>query len=143
VYIFYNIQHLIMLGQLKLLQSLIDDGYKIITSEYRLSYYSGPKQYQVRSMIENGLVQLIDQPDDLTLFIEEFSEPFSYAGEGVLLLMHLCKCSNCTLVIEEDEQMILDVATYFGVTTISILEFYKQKIKDPKYHGFLISAHQK
>ncbi|MFT3749062.1 MAG: hypothetical protein QM768_12125 [Agriterribacter sp.] len=132
-----------MLGQLKLLQPLIDDGYKIITSEYRLSYYSGPKQYQVRSMIEAGLIQLVDQPDDLAPFIEEFSESFSYAGEGVLLLMHLCKCSKCTLVIEEDEQMILDVAAYFGVTTISIIEFYKQKIKDTKYHEFLISAHKK
>lgn len=132
-----------MLDQLKLLQPLIDDGYKIITSEYRLSYYSGPKQYQVRSLVDAGLVQLIDQSDDLTSFIEEFSDPFSYAGEGVLLLMHLCKSSKCALVIEEDEQMILDVAAYFGVITISIIEFYKQKIKDTKYHEFLINAHKK
>jgi hypothetical protein len=61
-----------MLDQLTLLQPLIDDGYKIITSEYRLSYYSGSKQHQVRSMVDAGLVRLIDQPDDLTSFVEEF-----------------------------------------------------------------------
>lgn len=143
MFIFYDIQHLIMMGQLKLVQPLVDDGHKILTSEYRLSYYSGTKQYQIRTMIEAGLVQLIDQPEDLTTFIDEFSEPFSYAGEGVLLLMHLCKSSKSTLVIEEDEQLIIDVAAYFGVCTISIIEFYKQKIKDTKYHDFLISTLKK
>ena len=143
MFIFYDIQHLVMLGQLKLLQPLIADGHKILTSEYRLSYYSGTKQYQIRTMIEAGLVQLIDQPEDLTSFIDEFSESFSYAGEGVLLLMHLCKTSKSTLVIEEDEQLIIDVAAYFGVSTISIIEFYKQKIKDKKYHEFLISTLRK
>lgn len=126
MFIFYDLQHLVTLSQLKLLQPIIEEGHKILTSEYRLSYYSSLKQLQVKSMIEAGLVQVVDHPENLASFIEEFSEAFSYAGEGVLLLMHLCKSSRSTLVIQEDEQLIVDVAAYFGVKTISIIEFYKQ-----------------
>ncbi|ULT41570.1 hypothetical protein KRR40_44365 [Niabella defluvii] len=128
---------------MKLLQPIIEDGCRIITSEFRLSYYSGTKQYQVRNMIEQGLVELVDQSDDLALFIEEFSEAFGYAGKGVLALMHLCRSMQCTLIIEDDEQLILDIAAYFGVSTISITDFYKQKIKDIKYYEFLINAQKK
>ena len=142
MFTFYDIQHLIMLSQLKLLQPIIADGYKIFTSEYRLSYYSGPKQFQVKNLIEAGQVQLVDQPEDLASFIEEFTEPFSYAGKGVLMLMNLCKSTKSILIIEEDEQLIIDVAAYFGVATISIIEFYKQKIKDSRYHEFLINIHK-
>jgi hypothetical protein len=143
MFIFYDIHHLIILGQLKLIQPFVDDGNKIVTSEFRLSYYSGTKQYQVRTMIEAGLVQLIDHPEDLTDFIDEFAELFSYAGAGVLGLMHLCKTSKSILVIEDNEQLIIDVAAYFGVNTITVEEFYKQKIKDTKYHDFLIGTLKK
>lgn len=143
MFIFYDLQPLITLSQLKLLQPIISDGCKILTSEYRLSYYSAPKQLQVKALIKAGLVQLIDHPEDLASFIEEFSEAFCYAGEGVLLLMHLCKSNGSVLVIEEDEQLIIDVATYFGVKTIPIIEFYEQKIKDCRYREFIVNANKR
>jgi hypothetical protein len=51
--------------------------------------------------------------------------------------------SGGTLVIEEQERQISDVATYFSIPMISLIEFYREKIKDAKYHEFLIGATKK
>lgn len=138
MYVFYNIQHFIMLSKLQLLETIVCEGEVIVTSELRLSYYSGPKQLEVIRLIEKGHVKLHEHPSDLYGFIRQYSDYFPHAGDGILILIHLCLTSGCTMVIEDDQAMVLDIASFFSVPTISVKEFFKQKIRNQQYHDFLI-----
>ncbi|WP_461791568.1 hypothetical protein [Pedobacter sp.] len=127
-----------MLSKLQLLEAIVVQEGPIVISELRLSYYSGPKQFEVRGLAQKGLVRFDDHPDDLYEFIQTYSGAFPHAGDGVLILVHLCLSSGCTLIIEEDQEMVVDMASFFNVPIMAVKDFYKQKIKNQQYHQFLI-----
>ena len=130
-----------MLSKLQLLETILRDGNQVIISELRLSYYSGPKQLEVKRLVEMGMLHMHDHPDNLFSFIEEYTDVFPCAGEGILILIHLCKTSDCTLVIEDDQEMVKDIARFFNIPILSTKEFYKQKIKNQQYLDFLIEQY--
>jgi hypothetical protein len=143
LYVFYDIQQMMMLHQLQLLRQIVDDGNSIITSDLRLSYYSNQKQHQVKHLAEAGLVAMVEHDDDLANFMDRYRDTYSYAGEGVLFLMHLCRCQNCILIIDEAELLVTDIAAYFGVRTMPLKEFFNQRVKDPRYFEFILALQGK
>lgn len=142
-YLFYDIQHLIMLERLKLLRAIADGGYRMIISEFRLAYYSGIMQRQLRSIIESGTMELLDQGEGAGEFLAEYADTFAHAGNGVLLLMHLCKTENAVLIVEGEESLIAELADFFSVPTMTLVEFYTQTIKDERYRSFLLNIKEK
>lgn len=113
----------------------------MVTSELRLSYYSAPKQREVMRLLEKGQIKMHEHSDGLYSFIEQYSDAYPHAGEGVLILVHLCLSSRSTLIIEEDQCIVRDIATFFNIPTIQVKEFYQQNVKNQQYQDFLIGCY--
>ncbi len=139
-YFFYDLDLMIMLGRLALLKQIVDDGYKIITSEFRLSYFSFNKVAPVISMVLSGMIDLVEDGDDVVDFIQSYSDKFSHLGDGGLLLIHLCLKNQCVMVIDDEHYLLKDVAAFFELQTMSPKDFCSKNIIDINYREFLLSS---
>lgn len=138
VFVFYDIEELILLDRLRLLKIVAENGHGIIMPEMRLHSYSYIKRIHIQEIMKKGLIKICDQKDCLTDFIEEHDSVYSYAGKSLLALIHFCKTEDAVLVIDDKDTLPCEIANEFSVSVLSLEEFYRRSIKDEKYYRFLV-----
>ncbi|MVT08337.1 hypothetical protein [Chitinophaga tropicalis] len=129
-----------MLDRWGLVKPIIDNGCRIIISEFRISYYSLEKQSLIKRMIGAGMVDLIDDGADALDFAEMHSSYMSHIGKGGLLVIHLCLTNSCVMVIEDEFEFYKEVAANFGVRSVSAADFFRQNVEDTDRREFLINV---
>ncbi|WPV65915.1 hypothetical protein [Chitinophaga sp. LS1] len=131
---------MITLDRCGLVKPIIDNGCKIIISEFRISYYSLEKQTLINRMIGAGIVDLVDDGADALDFAETHSSYMSHIGKGGLLVIHMCVTNACVMVIESEFQFYREIAANFGVNSVSPADFFRQNIEDTQRREFLMNV---
>lgn len=138
MFVFYDIEDLILLDWLRLLKVVTDNGYDIVIPEMRLLSYSFAKRVAINEIAKKGQLTIAEQKDSLSDFIEENEEKYVSAGKSLLGLIHFCKTENAILVLNNKNCLPFNIANDFSIGIFSLEEFYQQAVKEEKYYKFIM-----
>jgi len=138
MFVFYDIEELILLDRLRLLKVVTHNGYDIVVPEMRLSSYSYAKRIAINEIAKTGQIKISEQKDSLSDFIEENEERYISAGKSFLGLIHFCKTESAILVLNNKECLPFAIANEFSIGIFSLEEFYQQAVKEEKYFKFIM-----
>lgn len=138
MFVFYDIEELILMDRLKLLKVMADNGHAFVVPEMRLLSYSYRKQLVISEIAKRGFIQIVDQNNSLADFIEEHESTFPYAGKSLLALIHYCQTESAIFVLDDKNSLPFLVAEAFAIPTFSLEEFYANTVQEEKYYQFIM-----
>lgn len=138
MFVFYDIEDLILMDRLRLLKVVTDNGYDIVVPEMRLLSYSYKKRTAINEIAKKGLITITEQKDSLSDFIEEHEDRCVSAGKSLLGLIHFCTTENAILVLNDKKCLPFAIANDFSIGIFSLEEFYLQAVKEEKYYKFIM-----
>lgn len=138
MYVFYDVQDLVLLEKLQLVKLITEKGFCIKVSQLRLNDYTGKMVRQIQALANKKMIEIIDQKIEVFEFVEEQDEVHISAGKSLLGLIHFCKSEGLILVVDEKETMVNELADLFSVSRSTLTDFYKETINDEKYINFMM-----
>ena len=142
MFIFYDIEYLCLLNDVKQLPIIIEDGYKIFVPHLQMQGYSVDLKEKIRTCKDTNLVEMLDCVE-FPSFLNKNELNDSVFGKGFLFLLHCCKIKNLALVIDNTRRSQIALCSKLKIKTISIEEFNKEVIKNEQYYNFLMSNKDK
>lgn len=147
MYIFHNIEKLILLNNLQLLKLLVDGKHYYATSNLILDYYSPDIQKRVYKIQEKKHVEILEHDlDDLNTFINVNRVKYgTHINCAVLMQLHLCISNELTLIIDDADytSIIKEIVNTYCITVSTIDDFFKTFITDKRYYDLLIEIETK
>lgn len=142
MFIFYDIEYLCLLGDVRQLSLIKDDGYRVFVPHMQIEGYSSEIKEKVRQCEQGKLIEMLDCYgfDD---FLNEYSLTNSVFGKGFLFLLHCCKVKNTAIIIDNNRLSQVALCKKLKIKTISIEEFNRQVIRNEEYYNFLMTNKDK
>lgn len=138
MFIFYDIEYLCLLSDVRQLSLIRDDGYKIFVPHLQVQGYSSDIKGKIRNCEESKLIEMLDCYgfDD---FLHEHDLINSVFGKGFLFLLHCCKANDIALVIDNTRLSQIALCNKLKIKTISIEMFNREVIRNEQYYNFLMA----
>lgn len=142
MFIFYDIEYLCLLNDMKQLELVVDDGYKVFVPYLQLQNYSSDIKSKISNCENLGFLTMIDC-DEFQNFLNKNNLDNSPFGKGFLFLLHCCVANNLILVINNAKPVHVALCKKLNVSILSIEDFNKEVIKNKQYYDFLTSNKDK
>jgi hypothetical protein len=134
MFVFYDIDDLLMLHALRLLPSI---NVPILVAEGKLQFHTYTTNAKIRDLSNSGLVTLIPLDDLGYEFVAMNRKKYSAAGCPLLEVLYMCHSQNAVLIVEENESFIRTLANVFQVEMITLDEFNTATINNKEYFEFI------
>lgn len=130
MFAFYDINDLLLLHLARILPSI---GVPILVAEGKLNRHVSQVIMRTRDLAEKGLLNIITLDDPGFEFVLAHRRQYRAAGNSVLEMIYMCKTNHATMVVDQNELMIRNLASTFGVNVCTLDEFNFATVNNLEY----------
>jgi len=134
MFTFYDINDLLLLHLARILPSI---DVPILVAEGKLKRHVAQVIMRVKDIQQKGLVNIISLDDPGFDFVLTNRKQYRAAGSSVLEMFYMCKTNHATIVVDQDETMIRDLANTFGINVCTLDEFNLATVNNQEYFQFI------
>ena len=136
MFVFYDLNDLILLHRLQVLGRITATGVNIVVPALREASYSVTYWMQIKRIAECGHLIIKDQEMPLK-FISENERKFRMAGRSLLMLLHFCLVEHAILVLNDEDELIKQLCAELGVQFYTLHDFNIATINNKEYFDFI------
>lgn len=140
MFVFYDLNDLILLDTLHLTEQLYDNQVAVLVSEMKLQNHAHTTEQRIRKIAEKGYLKIIPSDDSTFQFVISNCKVYRSAGKQLLGLIHFCKCHHAVLIVDEGNTYVRGLADTFNIPVFSLREFNKATLNNTEYIEFMMEV---